>query len=320
MDSLAIIICTWNRADSLRATLLSLQEQTVPNGVQPEIIVVDNNSCDGTRAAVENLTAGWRMGTLRYVFEGRQGKQFALNAGIGASSGSVLAFTDDDILFPAGWLQAICAVFSNPAIELAGGKTLLVWPPEGRPAWYADAMSAVVGGIDAGDERLAPPPRGYAPAGANLIARRCVFQRVGGFSETHFRHMDYEFGLRCARAQVAVAYEPSMVVLAPVDPDMLSKRYFRRWAFKAGISSKDEDQPGVKLLFGVPQWVVRRMLGDLFAYPRALVFGSAEQSFTIELRFWRTAGTIASRWYAYLWPASYPEWVEHYSQKKKNLY
>ena len=319
MSTLAVIICTWNRADSLRTTLESLQAQDAA-GVAVEVIVVDNNSKDHTRAVVEALAQGWRLGQLRYVFEGRQGKQFALNAGIAASSAELLAFTDDDILFPPSWIAMLDAAFADPRVELAGGRTLLDWPADGPPRWYDDEMHAILGAVDLGPQRLSPPPHGYAPAGANLAARRAVFDRVGMFSERHFRHMDYEFGMRCARMGVGIAYVPELLVLAPVDPAMLSRRYFRRWSFKAGISARDEDAPGIKLLLGVPRWVFSQLAGDLLRYPLECLLRPANRAFARQLRIWRALGTISSRWYASLWPERYPQWVEHYSQKKKNLY
>jgi glycosyltransferase involved in cell wall biosynthesis len=319
VDSLAVVICTWNRADSLRTTLLSLQAQEAP-GIALEVIVVDNNSADHTRAVVEELATAWPLGRLRYVFEGRQGKQFALNTGIAASSAQVLAFTDDDILFPAGWVAAVSAAFADPRIELAGGRTLLDWPDGGPPPWYDDGMGAILGAVDLGPQPLLPPPHGYAPAGANLAARRSLFERVGPFSERHFRHMDYEFGMRCTRLGAGVAYVPTMLVLAPVDPAMLNRRYFRRWSFKAGISGREEDAPDVKRMLGVPRWVFSQLTGDLLRYPADLARGSDSRAFARQLRIWRALGTVSSRWYARLWPERYPKWVEHYSQKKKNLY
>jgi hypothetical protein len=181
-------------------------------------------------------------------------------------------------------------------------------------------MQAILGAVDLGAQPLLPPPSGYAPAGANLVARRSVFERAGRFSERHFRHMDYEFGMRCAGSGISVAYEPSLVVQAPVDPQMLSKRYFRRWSFKAGISDRDEDAPGLPTLLGVPRWVFSQLAADLLRYPLDVLLRPAKRAFARELRMWRAAGTIASRWYVRLWPEKYPQWVEYYSQKKKNLY
>ncbi|SFB74976.1 glycosyltransferase [Massilia yuzhufengensis] len=319
MKTIAIIICTWNRADSLRATLQSLRQQAANDAVV-EVIVVDNNSSDATRATVEELASAWHPGRLRYVFEGRQGKQFALNAGIRACQAELLAFTDDDILFPAGWIDALQAVFTDPHVELAGGRTLLEWPEGGPPRWYDQDMHAILGAVDLGPSKLQPPPPGYAPAGANLVARRSVFDSAGLFSERHFRHMDYEFGIRCAKQGIKLAYAPDLVVYAPVDRAMLTRRYFRRWSFKAGISSSDEDAPNTRLFLGAPRWIFTRLAMDALAWPSDMLLRPANRAFSRQLRIWRALGTISSRWYAKLWPESYPQWVEHYSQKKKNVY
>ena len=320
MQTVSIIICTWNRADSLLASLDTLAGQRLPAGVAVEVVVVDNNSSDRTRAAVEELAARWPLGTLRYLFEGRQGKQFALNTGIRASSGDLLAFSDDDIVFPPDWVAAAVAAFADPLLELAGGKTLAGWPAGGPPRWYDAQMAAIVGGVDLGEARLAPPPPGYAPAGGNLVARRSLFDKIGLFSETHFRHMDYEFGMRAAAAGAAIAYEPSLSVAAPVDPDMITRRYFRRWSLKAGMLHDSAADAHEAKLFNAPRWVYRRLLQDLLAYPAALLGAGAAAAFQRELRLWRSAGTIASCWHQKLWPSAHPQWVARYAQKKKNVY
>lgn len=318
MKSLAIIICTWNRAATLQATLASLALQ-LPSGFETiEVIVVDNNSSDSTAAVVTQLSETWILGTLRYTFEGRQGKQFALNTGIAQSQGDLLAFTDDDILFPPDWIKNLFQAFANPLVEVAGGKTLLRWPESGVPNWYAQSMAAVLGGVDLGDTFLLPPPDEYAPAGANLVVRRALFSRVGLFSESHFRHMDFEFGQRCAKQHALLAYIPSLVVWAPIDAAMLSKRYFRRWSFKAGIVHPDsENTAGSRR---VPLWVIRQLFQDIIYWPFEALFKEPSETFVRELRIWRGVGAVCSCWQAWARPDRYAEWVAHYSQKKNNVY
>ncbi len=320
MQTVSIIICTWNRADSLCASLATLERQQLPPDTAVEVLVVDNNSSDHTATAVGELAARWRLGSLRYLFEGRQGKQFALNTGIRASSGALLAFSDDDIVFPADWVASIVAAFADPALELAGGKTLVGWPAGGPPAWYDPQMAAIVGGVDLGPARLAPPPAGYAPAGGNLAARKSLFDKVGLFSEAHFRHMDYEFGMRAAARGAVIAYEPTLSVEAPVDPAMVSRRYFRRWSLKAGILHDSAADPHEAKLLYVPRWVYRRLLQDCLAWPGERLTAGAATAFQRELRIWRWAGTIASCWHAQLRPDKHTQWVASYAQKKKNVY
>lgn len=319
-SDISIIICTWNRANSLRTTLQSLNEQADCDHLNIEVIVVDNNSTDNTKSVVQEVQSGWKLGKLRYIFELRQGKQFALNLGVSVSEYGILAFTDDDIIFPTDWVKNIDEVFADEMQELTGGKTLLIWPDSGKPDWYDDGMLAILAGVDLGDKKLSPPPSGYAPAGSNLIARRELFDRVGGYSELHFRHMDHEFGVRCARSGVNIAYEPSLVVYAPVDGACLTKRYFRRWSFKAGIAEYGSEPTSVATLIFVPRWVYRQLIEDcVFLIVRAFSVKDGSY-FSRELRLWRGLGIIASRWYEKCRPGHYSKWVEKYSQKRKDLY
>ena len=324
MTRLAVIICTWNRADTLAATLASLAAVRVPAGCSVDVLVVDNNSRDDTQTRLQALQPGWPLGRLHALFEPRQGKQFALNTGIAGArelGSELLAFTDDDILFSPDWLEQAAALFESAALALAGGRTELQWPPTGRPAWYHDSMAAIVGGADLGAQRLAPPPPDYAPAGANLIARADLFERVGGFSEAYTRHMDFEFGQRCLQRGEAVAYEPQLSVTAPIDTAVLTRRYFRRWSLKAGISPWQEMQAGVRHIAWVPLWLYRQLLQDGLLWLLApLLCEPAADRFVRELRIWRACGTIASRWISRLRPATYPAWVQRRSQKKRNVY
>jgi glycosyltransferase involved in cell wall biosynthesis len=323
MRRLGVVICTCNRADMLAATLDSLAAVRAPAGSTVDVLVVDNNSQDGTQARVRQREAGWPLDRLHALFEPRQGKQFALNTAIAHARElgcEVLAFSDDDIVFPPDWLEQVDAVFADGAIALAGGRTTLEWPATGRPVWYDDAMGAIVGGVDLGSERLMPPPPGYAPAGANLAARTELFTRVGGFSEAHFRHMDFEFGQRCLQRGEAVAYEPRLQVTAPIDPAMLTRRYFRRWSLKAGIEPWHRARPGERQLAWVPVWLYRQLLQDMALWLVApLLCEAPPERFARELRIWRGWGTVAARWMSRLRPTAYPAWVERRSLKR-NLY
>lgn len=206
--TISVVICTWNRATWLESTLRSLSAQAGVRKDAIECVVVDNNSVDGTRSLVEDFAKDWPLGRLMYVFEPRQGKQFALNRAVQVTSNEILAFTDDDIDLPPNWLLEIQRLFSSAQVDLAGGKTLIRWGARGKPGWFAPDMLAILAGVDLGDKQLAPAPPEYAPGGSNLIARRSLFDAVGLFSETHFRHMDYEFGMRCQQRGVRIITEP----------------------------------------------------------------------------------------------------------------
>jgi glycosyltransferase involved in cell wall biosynthesis len=314
--TLSVIICTWNRADLLRQTLAILATQT---GVDPgsiEVLVVDNNSSDGTAQVVHDAAANWRLGRLRYVSEPRQGKQFALNRGIEAAVADLLVFTDDDVIAPPDWLAQILLAFRDPAVELLGGKTLVVWPDSRPPAWYHPQMLAVVAGVDIGDRRLRPPPADYAPSGSNVAARRRVFERIGRYSETHFRHMDYEFGQRALGQGVVVEYNPLVVVSTEAPRHTINKRYFRRWYFKLGIARAMRGGPAeVPYLLGVPRWMWGQLVANGGRWLLTALRRSRDAAFVHELAIIDFAGQLAAVWHRRLRPRQHDRWVARWSQK-----
>lgn len=319
--SVSVIICTWNRAHLLDETLRTLARQELPQHVAVDVVVVDNNSSDTTRLVVERLQPGWPLGALVYLREPRQGKQFALNSGIAQSAGDILAFTDDDVVLPTNWLATALEAFEDPVLELLGGKTLVDWPDNRVPTWFQSEMLAVVAGVDVGDARRRPPPPDYAPSGSNMVARRRLFDRVGPFSETHFRHMDYEFGQRALRLGAIVEYDPKVVVRTAAPPQSLSKRYFRRWFFKLGIArAMRPPATAAPLLLGVPRWMWRQAVADAAAWTLTIARGRADAAFALELRLRDFQGQVAAVWHAKLRPGSHKAWVERWSQKPGGIF
>src|SRR5208283_4457645 len=105
---ISVILCTYNRASILISALESIVAQTLPESVEWEVLVVDNNSCDQTREVVEDFCRRYPR-RFRYVFEPNQGLSHARNSGIREALGEVLAFMDDDVTVEPGWLDNLTA-------------------------------------------------------------------------------------------------------------------------------------------------------------------------------------------------------------------
>src|SRR3954471_11488525 len=102
----SIIIPTYNRADELRETIRSIAKLNVDG--EWELLVVDNKSPDHTRAVVEQQRSSFPA-LLRYLFEPEQGRYAALNTGIRAARGKIIATTDDDARVEPDWLTQAAA-------------------------------------------------------------------------------------------------------------------------------------------------------------------------------------------------------------------
>lgn len=92
----SVVICTYNRADFLRESLLSVQWQTFQDF---EIIVVDDGSDDHTQAVVEELAQ--RDPRIRYFSRPRSGIPASRNFGNSQARGRYIVIHDsDDLMAP----------------------------------------------------------------------------------------------------------------------------------------------------------------------------------------------------------------------------
>ncbi len=78
---ITVVLCTYNRSKYLATALNSAAALVLPESVEWEILVVDNNSNDSTREVVADFCDRFPS-RFRYLFEPQQGKSIALNAGI----------------------------------------------------------------------------------------------------------------------------------------------------------------------------------------------------------------------------------------------
>lgn len=312
----SIVIATYNRAADLRGTLQSLA------GLQPdgdwEVIVVDNNSTDDTRAVVESAGPAFPA-PLRYLFEREQGRSPALNAGIRLASGAIIATTDDDVRVEADWLNGASAALERLHCDYVGGRVLPIWQRQ-PPAWLSNRGGrhwAVIALLDYGDEPIEFGRR--VPLGVNMAFRRDAFDRAGLFDPHTGRKAGTLLGqevrewcIRARNAGVRGFYVPEMTVHHIIPASRLRKGYFRRWFYwrgisrarlyeRAGLDMESPEQPAldpatVPHLLGVPRYLFRTAAASAAGCVRAALRGDAVASFEEELWLWFFAGVVRQRW------------------------
>lgn len=270
----SVVIPTYNRAQSLKKTLLSLLAQKNVEDNGHEIIVVDNNSSDATKSMVEHLMPTFGN-QLTYLFEPRQGKIFALNRGISAARGDIIAMTDDDCAVSENWLSQIKKTFQSKDIDLLAGKVVACF--DGKlPKWLdMSILRAPLAHYDKGDQYFNNSNgQIILPTGANNAMRKSSIARYGDYQHPS-RGEDTELGRRWHKLGARIAYTPDVIVYHYNDTARLDKNYFRKWYFLGGkntaIIGKTDYQTG-RCLFKIPLWVYKELLLCFGRYIRSLVF------------------------------------------------
>ena len=181
--TISVVITTFNRAVLLEQTLRRMRAQAFEPS--DEVIVVDNASTDRTPVVIETAARDFPV-TLRYFRECEPGKTPALNTGIGAAQGNVLALTDDDVLVADDWITSIRALFSDPSIDLAGGRVDPLWespPPRWLQVEDSGQYTEMASPLALQHYGVAQPLGARTAVGANLIVRRRSYDALGGFAE-----------------------------------------------------------------------------------------------------------------------------------------
>lgn len=264
MDA-SIIVCTYNRAESLRDTLRALQAQRVDAGRAWEVIVVDNNSKDDTRQVVAEFQREWPL--LRYEFEGEQGLSHARNHGIDAAHGNVLLFTDDDVLPESDWMETTLTGLGEYRADACGGYIAPIWeaPP---PDWLTERFYGFLAvRTDRSDDYDITSPS-QAPFGANMAFHREVFEKVGGFDTNRGRKgnvlssgEDGELFERILAAGFKAVFLGQSRVHHKVESFRLTKRYFRRWRFQTSRNvAQSKDLTGERRLLNIPLYLFPQFL------------------------------------------------------------
>ena len=260
----SVIICSRDRAESLRRALASVVAAEHPE--EPwEVLVVDNGSNDDTQGVVSSFAPSL---PIRYVSEPEAGLSRARNRGVSAAGGDYLVWTDDDVIVDRMWLAAYLKAFSErPGDCLFAGQIRPVLEPPVVP-WFA-----------AGERHLAdlmatrtfssvtPLSQYLLPYGANF-AIRAAEQRLHLYDP----NLGVAPGRRTGDEETTVALAilasggegttvPGSVVNHLIPTSRQTRRYVREYYAAYGenwpIVTPDKRS---RLIAGVPPWVWRELI------------------------------------------------------------
>lgn len=202
----SLVICSRDRCDVLARCLSALETVSLPP--EWEVVIVNNGSRDHTIDVIEEFQARVSFRVIS-VNEPLPGLSRARNRGMTASSGRIIAFTDDDCYVTPEYAAHLLAAFDEPRLGYLTGKV-----QQYDPRFACTAIN----------ERSEPyelRPYGYVRTGrvlgANMAFRREVLEAIGGFdlefgSGARFPAEDCDAAARASAAGWAGRYVPEVVV------------------------------------------------------------------------------------------------------------
>ena len=249
----SIVVCTFNRADLLRQTLMSLQQQRIP-GRHFEIVIIDDGSTDATSEVVEQALRRSSV-VIRYVKQANAGIGNARNRGLEEARAPWVAFIDDDEVASDNWLSELLAVAETEDADCVGGSNSLrlLGPAEVEPVGtIAKLLGATTMMTKSRDEiscfdRLSSRfVNAAVPGGGNALVRKSLILEVGGFLPMTYGE-DNEFFRRALRNGARCCVAPMARIYHLTPSHRLSPEYLYGLARKGGSSQAEiaANDPGV---------------------------------------------------------------------------
>jgi len=177
---LSIIIPAYNESRYIKSCLSAITQQCNSNGINAEIIVVDNGSTDTTAAIAKQYS--------EKVFSiNRSSVSCARNFGVKQSSYPVIAFIDGDVAITKKWTQCLIDNYQHFIAEplFITGHQYMV--PENASwielYWFKNIKDQLL-------------------AGGNIITSKIAFAKIGGFEESLKTGEDYDYCIRSINAGI----------------------------------------------------------------------------------------------------------------------
>ena len=230
---LSIVICTFNRCELLRECLISLEKQSSPASLF-EVIVVDNNSNDGTHEMlldVRKKHPDWII-----LHEPRTGLSHARNTGWKHASTDWILFMDDDALAAQNLVEYALWLNVNKDFDCIGG-VFKGWFLYGKPKWIPE---------DFFDKQYYPEeitilkiPR---ITGCIMVLKKQLLIDFGGFNpklgmmghQTKYGE-ETELAAKAIRSGRKVAIDPDLLVYHVVSPYKMKMKWLLLSRFQMGF-------------------------------------------------------------------------------------
>jgi glucosyl-dolichyl phosphate glucuronosyltransferase len=270
---ISVVICSYNREQYIIDAIDSLYNQTLSKDLY-EVIVVDNNSIDNTKAVCLSYIQSHTGYNIIYIEEKNQGASFARNTGAALAKAPLLAFMDDDAVADKDYLERIIYFFEHhPDADGLGGRIIPKYIPA-EPKWMSHYVSSLVGNFHYNDSIQLFKPGKY-PLESNMIVTKDDFNEVKGFNTLlpgvvgtlRIGGEGKDFFMKLQALNKKIYYDPSVKVQHVVEVKKLTSEYMYRVASGIGRGER------VRMLAKGTSAYLKKIMEYLFKLAASFILG-----------------------------------------------
>ncbi|GEM_PF-5095718 len=261
MKPVDVVVLNCNSGPLLKKSIANLEKTEHP----VRLIVVDNGSVDGSTDFLKD-----REDILHIRNEKNLGCPEGLNRALPYLKSDYVAFLNEDIFPKPNWLNHIIPLFQDPQVGAVGMKLL---KPDGSieaNGSYIYPPLCIASGTQIDVDQPVPVP--YTGLG-NIVIRRSVFKKVGGFLGKYFLYWDdAEFCIRLWKAGYKVLHQPKAEAI-----------HLHQWSSKRNLPKFLIHHYSIRngiftlLLHGTPKEIKTYL-------PKTLIFRFIETAYSIAIK------------------------------------
>ena len=230
LPPVSVVVPLRDSARTLERCVAAILAQDYPGRL--DVVLSVGPSMDDTQAVADKIAAS--DARVRVVANPSGKTPAALNAGIAASDGEIVARVDGHAVVPPGYLRRAVTTLLETGADNVGG----IQDAVGETTFERAVAAAMTSRFGVGNASFHYGGQAGATDTVYLgVFRRTALDRVGGFDETLIRNQDYELNWRIRDTGGVVWFDPDLRVRYRPRSSVraLARQYFEYGTWKREV-------------------------------------------------------------------------------------
>ena len=247
INGISIIVPCYNAESRIKICFDHILEQQY-NGLW-EVIRVDNNSSDKTLSLARDFVASEKpyVTDVSFLHEPRQGRIWALLAGVKRARYNVICHVDDDNYLQSDFLRELNAFYSLNDVDAVGSLgSPLIDADTALPSWFNDFHFAYAVGNPVLGKKMLDPSKDWVYGACFSYKVECIHHLLSlGYQSTLIGRSgnsllsgeDMEFLLALFMLRKSISFNSKQKFHHYLPPERLTEAYLLRLHYGFGLAS-----------------------------------------------------------------------------------